>query len=138
MAKATGIGGIFFKSADIEATSKWYEKHLGIEVSTWDGGSYSQFDWREFDDPDKTGYTVWSPFKQSTEYFSPGDADFMVNFRVDDLDAVLAHLRTHDAKIVGDIVSLPYGRFAWVMDIDGRKIELWEPSADAAVDKTAV
>jgi len=136
MAKATGIGGIFFKSADIEATSKWYERCLGIEVTKWEEGAYGQFNWREFDDPEKTAYTVWSPFKQSTEYFNPSSSDFMVNYRVDDLDAVLDHLRTQDVKIIGDIVTEPYGRFAWILDVDGRKVELWEQAQGEAADNT--
>jgi predicted enzyme related to lactoylglutathione lyase len=134
MAKATGIGGVFFKTADVKATAEWYERCLGIEVSHWEGGSYSQFNWRDDDSPDRPGQTIWSPFKQSTEYFEPGGGDFMVNFRVDDLDGVLDRLRSHNVEIVGDVMSDPNGRFAWISDIDGRKVELWEPGATDAVD----
>ncbi|MEM7443512.1 MAG: VOC family protein [Pseudomonadota bacterium] len=132
MAKATGIGGVFFRSADIKATAEWYERCLGVETQTWDGGCFSEFKWRELDDPDKTAYTVWSPFNQKTEYFDPGGADFMINYRVDDLDAVLEHLKAQGVEIVGDTTEEPYGRFAWIIDIDGRKVELWEPAAEAA------
>ncbi len=130
MAKATGIGGVFFRANDITATAQWYERCLGLNVSTWEGGAFSQFNWREADNPEAKGYTIWSPFNQSTKYFDPGGADFMINFRVDDLDAVLEHLRAQNVEIVGDIQTEPYGRFAWIIDLDGRKVELWEPADD--------
>ena len=121
--RVTGLGGVFFKTADKAATLEWYRERLGVD--TTDFGSV--FVWRDKDDTDEVGYTVWSPFAKDTEYFAPSDAPFMVNYRVENLDALLASLKTAGVTIVGEPKDEPNGRFAWIVDPEGRKIELWEP-----------
>ena len=123
MAKVTGIGGVFFKATNAEVLRRFYAEGLGLEV-----GEYGKaFVWREDDKPDERGYTVFAPFAADTDYFAPSEAPFMLNFRVDDLDAVLERLRTKGAKLVGGPEKHDNGRFAWVMDPEGNKLELWEP-----------
>ncbi|MFZ4689680.1 MAG: VOC family protein [Polymorphobacter sp.] len=119
MAKVTGIGGVFFKVADPAATRAWYAEHLGLQVDDY-GCTFAP-------DPDPKAQTIWSPFKADTDYFGPGEQDFMVNFRVDDLDALLAALAAKGIACVGDPMDESYGKFGWIIDCDGRKIELWEP-----------
>ena len=123
MKRVTGLGGIFFKTPDPEELKGWYRRHLGIESDPW-GFSFL---WREMDDPEKRGYTVWSPFPISTEYFSPSEQPFMINYRVDDLDALLPALREEGVEVVDGPVREENGKFAWILDPHGRKIELWEP-----------
>lgn len=126
MAKVTGIGGIFFKAKDPAASRDWYKKHLGLPTDQY-GWSWV---WRERENPDNEGYTVWSPFKAETDYFSPSEAPFMVNFRVDDLDGLLESLKAAGIEQIGEIDDQSYGRFAWIMDPDGVKIELFQPIGD--------
>jgi lactoylglutathione lyase len=122
MKRVTGIGGIFFKAQDTEAMKDWYRKHLGI-----DAGQYgATFDWREADDPEKQGQTVWSLFPQDTKYFGPSTSPFMVNYRVADLDALVAAL-SEEGVTVDKIQDDGYGRFTWISDPEGNRIELWEP-----------
>ncbi|MBL8645582.1 MAG: VOC family protein [Rhodospirillaceae bacterium] len=123
--KVTGIGGIFFKSKDPKATADWYAKNLGVVIEK--DGPMSFFMWKEVDRPGPTARTVWSIFPQDTDYFGPGASEFMINYRVRDLDTLLKHLRTGGAQVVGKTEDYPYGRFAWVVDNEGRKIELWQP-----------
>lgn len=121
MARVTGIGGIFFRSADQQATIAWYREHLGIEP--------------EPDFPCATlrssgGETlVWAPFASDTAYFGDPDQELMVNYRVDDLDGMLEQLRSAGVEVIDDIERLPNGSFGWAIDGDGRRIELWEPVA---------
>jgi catechol 2,3-dioxygenase-like lactoylglutathione lyase family enzyme len=122
MAKITGIGGIFFKCRDIEVTRAWYAQHLGLALETWGGAVLK---WPDAD-PAGTAYSVVSFFKQDADYFAPSDAPFMVNFRVDDLDALLEQLRRDGVALAGDPTDDDFGKFAWVLDPDGRKIELWQ------------
>jgi len=125
MKRVTGIGGIFFKSPDPKALSAWYREHLGLDVSDWGG---AVFDWGG---PDSAaGATVWSPFAQDTQYMAPSTASFMINFRVHDLDALLDALRAEGCNVVGEPQSSEQGKFGWVMDPDGNKVELWEPGAE--------
>lgn len=124
MKRVTGIGGIFFKSQDPENLQAWYRDHLGI-VPKDDG--YVAFEWRETDEPDRKGYTIWSPFKKDTKYFEPSQASFMINYRVADLDALVAALRAEGVEVDGEIEESEFGRFAWVMDPEGNRVELWEP-----------
>ncbi|MFT3806642.1 VOC family protein [Arenimonas sp.] len=124
MKRVTGIGGIFFKSADPKALSAWYRDHLGLDVSEWGGAI---FPWGGPDS--EPGMTIWSPFKQDTKYMEPSTASFMINFRVADLDALLAALRAEGCNVVGDPQSSEQGKFGWVIDPEGNKIELWEPPA---------
>ncbi len=117
-----GIGGIFFKSANHKETRDWYGKRLGLA----DKGGGFLLPWREKDNPDKEHVTVWTVFPQSTKYFEPGQP-FMVNYIVDDLDALLERLQKQAVKIDPKRQDADYGRFAWIYDPDGNKIELWQP-----------
>jgi predicted enzyme related to lactoylglutathione lyase len=125
MQRVTGIGGVFFKSADPERLYAWYEKHLGIRRREQEGVS---FRWQ--DDKEGKGKTVWSVFPDDTKYFQPGRANFMINYRVADLDALLEVLREEGVEIDPNREDAPYGRFAWIVDPDGNRIELWQPPAD--------
>ena len=118
-----GIGGVFFKSANRDQMREWYSKHLGLA----DKGSGAMLPWREQDDPQKEHVTVWSIFPASTDYFGPGNAPFMVNYIVDDMDALLDRLKQEGVKIDPKRMDESYGRFAWIYDSDGNKIELWQP-----------
>jgi predicted enzyme related to lactoylglutathione lyase len=119
----TGIGGIFFKAEDPEATREWYRQHLGIAGE----GPGVNFFWRERGNSDLLGFTVWSIFPADTEYFGADEQEFMVNYRVRDLDALLARLEEEGIQHAGEIEEYSYGRFAWILDGDGRRVELWEP-----------
>jgi catechol 2,3-dioxygenase-like lactoylglutathione lyase family enzyme len=118
-----GIGGIFFKAADQAKTREWYAKHLGLV----DKGQGVMLPWRDHDDPQKEHVTVWSTFPSNTNYFGPGQATFMINYIVDNLDAMLERLQKEGVKIDPKRMNESYGRFAWIYDSDGNKIELWEP-----------
>jgi catechol 2,3-dioxygenase-like lactoylglutathione lyase family enzyme len=120
-----GIGGVFFKSANRDQMREWYSKHLGLA----DKGAGVMLPWREHDDPQKEHVTVWTVFPTSTNYFDPSHAPFMVNYIVDDLDALLDRLKQEGVKIDPKRMNESYGRFAWIYDLDGNKIELWQPSA---------
>jgi catechol 2,3-dioxygenase-like lactoylglutathione lyase family enzyme len=128
MEHVTGIGGIFFKTADAETTRKWYAEMLGIDSDPAWGGT--AFMWREHDTPDTVGMTVWSPMPDTTKKFDPSSAKFMVNYRVRNLDAILAQLRAGGARVDDKVDDTEYGKFAWTYDPDGNKIELWEPPAE--------
>jgi catechol 2,3-dioxygenase-like lactoylglutathione lyase family enzyme len=118
-----GIGGVFFKSANRDQMREWYAKHLGIA----DKGAGAMLRWREHADPQKQQVTVWSVFPASTKYFDPSPAPFMINYIVDDLDALLDRLAQEGVKIDPKRMNESYGRFAWIYDLDGNKIELWQP-----------
>lgn len=125
--RVTGLGGVFFKSKDSKAQLAWYRRHLGIDCADY---GYA-FQWQEKEQPDETGYTVWAPFAEDTGYFSPSERPFMINFRVANLEQLLPQLQAEGVTIVGGIQQEPNGKFAWVMDPEGTKIELWEPVASA-------
>ena len=125
MEKVTGIGGVFFKSRDPKALTTWYANRLGVPIDETYGGS--QFKWREHDDPAREGSTVWAPFPADTSYFAPSAAPFMVSFRVRDLRAMLAQLRADGVTVDDKVEEGPEGKFGWVMDPEGHRIELWEP-----------
>src|SRR5579864_542945 len=118
-----GIGGVFFKSANRDQMREWYAKHLGLA----DKGQGATLPWRERDDPQKEHVTAWAIFPASTTYFDPGHAPFMINYIVDDLDALLDRLKEEGVKIDPKRMNESYGRFAWIYDLDGNKIELWQP-----------
>jgi catechol 2,3-dioxygenase-like lactoylglutathione lyase family enzyme len=124
MKRVTGIGGVFFKSPDPKRLSEWYRIHLGMNVEEWGGVS---FQWAGADNPTGTGTTIWNPFKADTDYFAPSSAAFMINYRVDDLHALLAALRAEGCQVEDKVDESEYGKFGWVVDPDGNKIELWEP-----------
>lgn len=121
--RVTGIGGVFFKSTDPKQTMEWYQRHLGLNVNAYG----TSFGWRKADMPDKVGLTTWCPFPAQTKYFAPSEKEFMINFRVEDLAALLEALREEGVTILGEIQVFDYGKFAHIMDADGNKIELWEP-----------
>lgn len=118
-----GIGGIFFKARDPAALSAWYGRHLGLDVQPWGG---ALFHWQRLDDP-RPGMTLFAPFKQDTEYFKPSEREYMVNLRVDDLDAVLAALREEGCEVLARREDSEYGRFGYVLDPEGGLVELWQP-----------
>ncbi len=123
MKRVTGIGGVFFKSMNPKALGEWYRKHLGMNVEEWGGVAFS---WS--DDPSGgKGTTVWSPFKQDTNYFKPRTASFMINFRVADLHELLAVLRDEGCDVQENVEESEYGKFGYVIDPEGNKLELWEP-----------
>jgi predicted enzyme related to lactoylglutathione lyase len=124
MGRVTGLGGVFFKAADPDALHAWYESQLGMKR---EGGPVF-FRWREVD-RDVPGTTVWSLFSKETKYFEPGQAAFMINYRVDDLDALLERLVAAGVWVDERRENSEYGRFAWIMDPEGNRIELWEPPA---------
>ena len=126
MAKVTGIGGVFFKSQDPAALREWYRSHMGLDVQSWGG---AQFLFTRRDRPG-VGYTVWTPFETTTKYFEPSDKPFMVNFRVDDLDAMLAQLRQEGAQVLDRREDAENGKFGYVMDPEGNLLELWEQARD--------
>ncbi|GAB3335498.1 VOC family protein [Marilutibacter aestuarii] len=123
-----GLGGIFFKAEDPEALGAWYAEHLGVGVQAWGG---AVFPWRRAD-TGQDAFTVWSPFKATTEYFKPSDKPFMLNFRVDDLEATLAALREEGCNVLDRREDGEQGRFGYVMDPEGHLVELWEPAPDPA------
>jgi catechol 2,3-dioxygenase-like lactoylglutathione lyase family enzyme len=124
MQRVTGIGGIFFKAQDPVALREWYRLHLGLDVQEWGGVT---FRWHEAGAPGGEVATVWSIFPASSGYFDPSAAPFMVNYRVTDLAAVLAALRAEGCAVDERTESSELGRFGWVMDPEGNRIELWEP-----------
>jgi predicted enzyme related to lactoylglutathione lyase len=124
MKRITGIGGIFFKAADPEGLKKWYQQHLGVPSDSTGGVT---FRWRDEEQPDKIGITVWAPFPADTQYFEPSTAPFMINYRVTDLEGLLAQLREEGVWVDERIETYEYGRFAWIADPEGNRIELWEP-----------
>jgi predicted enzyme related to lactoylglutathione lyase len=127
MQKVRGIGGVFFKAADPKALSSWYRDALGLDVESW-GGVF--FRWDAQKGADGAG-TVWSPFSQDTKYFAPSEKPYMFNFVVDDLDAMLAQARAAGAVVDEKINDDDNGRFGWLMDPEGNRVELWQPRAPA-------
>jgi predicted enzyme related to lactoylglutathione lyase len=124
MKRVTGIGGIFFKARDPQALAAWYRDHLGLDVTDWGG---AVFEWGG--EGSEKGMTLWSAFKADTTYLEPGTASFMVNFRVADLDALLRALREEGCRVIDETQSSEQGKFGWVVDPEGNKVELWEPPA---------
>jgi predicted enzyme related to lactoylglutathione lyase len=125
MEKVTGIGGVFFKAQDPARLAGWYREHLGIQ--TEDG--HADFPWREKDHPEQVGRTVWSIFPADTDYFGSSRMPFMINYRVSNLDRMLDQLRS-GGVIVEKVEDYDYGRFAWITDPEGHRIELWEPKQE--------
>jgi len=126
MKRVTGIGGIFFKSKDPKALAEWYRVHLGMDIEEWGGVA---FHWVTPENPSGTGTTVWSPFPDDTSYFAPSTQPFMVNFRVADLDALLQSLRSEGCAVDEKVEQSEYGKFGWVIDPEGNRVELWQPPA---------
>ena len=122
--RVTGIGGVFLISDNPDATKDWYQKHLGIKSGKWGG----TFHWKNPEDSTKDGFTAWSFFKTDTTYTDPSTKDAMINYRVENLEELLATLKEEGVQIVGEMESFEYGKFGWIMDPNGYKIELWEPN----------
>ncbi len=126
MRRVTGIGGIFLKAKDAPALCAWYKRHLGIDVQVWGGAA---FDWSDADGKPTGGTTAWSVVPQDSDQFAPGNASFMVNYRVEDLLALVAALKAEGCNVLDKVDDSEYGKFAWVIDLEGNKVELWEPPA---------
>ncbi len=133
MAKVTGIGGVFFKARDKAALSAWYQQHLGIPLEAWGGGVLQ---WSE-DKANDGGLTVWNLFDADSTHFAPSESNTMINYRVDDLTALLAQLAEAGIETQGGPESHENGKFAWIMDPEGNKVELWEPMAWDDANKAA-
>jgi predicted enzyme related to lactoylglutathione lyase len=125
MKRVTGIGGIFFKAQDAPALKAWYQQHLGIDVQPWGAA----FPWTDGEGKPVAGTTAWSIAPASSGQFAPSTATFMVNYRVDDLHALVKALREEGCNVLEKIDESEYGKFAWVIDPEGNKVELWEPPA---------
>jgi predicted enzyme related to lactoylglutathione lyase len=125
--KVTGIGGVFFKSKDPQKSKEWYAKHLGIQSDKY-GHS---FKWRDQNDASKECITQWSPMEEKTDYYEPSSSEFMINYRVENLEALLSELKKSNVQIVGKMQEYDYGKFAWILDLEGRKVELWEPKDES-------
>jgi predicted enzyme related to lactoylglutathione lyase len=123
MKKVTGIGGIFFKCKDPKKMTEWYQKNLGLNTNPY-GAS---FEWYEGDDSTKKGQTQWTPFPEATKYFAPSEKDYMINYRVENLEALAAELKKNGVSIVDTIESVDYGKFLHILDAEGNKVQLWEP-----------
>ena len=126
MKRVTGIGGIFIKAADPALMKEWYSRHLGLDISEWGG---TTFPWHTPEQPNLNGTTVWSLFPSSSSYFDPSKAPFMVNYRVEDLDELLRVLRAEGCDVDEKTDSSEFGKFGWVMDPEGNRVELWQPPA---------
>lgn len=122
--KVTGIGGIFFKCKDPKKMREWYATNLGLNTNAYG----AVFEWRQGADTTKKGFTQWSPFKETTKYFEPSTKDFMINYRVDNMEELIDQLKKGGVIIVDKIETAEYGKFVHIMDTEGNKIELWEPN----------
>jgi predicted enzyme related to lactoylglutathione lyase len=126
MKKVTGIGGIFFKCKDPKAVREWYQKHLGLNTNDYG----ATFEWYEGADSTKKAETQWSPFDEKTKYFEPSNREFMINYRVENLVELVEELKKEGVTIVDKIESYDYGKFVHIIDLEGNKIELWEPAGN--------
>ncbi|QIP15419.1 VOC family protein [Spirosoma aureum] len=126
MKRVTGIGGLFFKAEKPDELRNWYGTHLGFQTDQYG----ATFEWRHADDAEQKGYTQWSTFAKDSTYFAPSSKDFMVNFQVENLTELLAVLKAEGVTVIGEIEEYDYGKFGWIMDPEGNKIELWEPKAE--------
>ena len=124
MKRVTSIGGIFFKCKDPNKMKEWYKAHLGLNTNQYG----TVFEWRHATDSTKKGFSQWSPFKETTKYFEPSTKEFMINYRVENLEALVKELKKEGVTITDTIETYDYGKFVHIMDIEGNKIELWEPN----------
>lgn len=122
--RVTGIGGIFFKCKNPKAVREWYQKHLGLNTNQYG----AVFEWYQGGDSSKKGFSQWSPFNEKTKYFEPSTREFMINYRVADLTRLVDVLKQEGVSVLDTIESFEYGKFVHIMDIEGNKIELWEPN----------
>ncbi|MFT3750383.1 MAG: VOC family protein [Agriterribacter sp.] len=124
MKRVTGIGGVFFKCRDPKKVREWYQVHLGLNTNEYG----SVFEWYQGADSTKKGFTQWSPFNDKTKYFEPSTKEFMINYRVENLEKLLEELKKESVTIVDKIETVEYGKFVHILDVEGNKIELWEPN----------
>ena len=123
MKKVTGIGGVFFKCKDPKKVTEWYQKHLGLNTNPYG----ATFEWYEGADSTKKGQTQWTPFPETTKYFEPSTKDFMINYRVENLEALVDELKKNGVTILDKIETYDYGKFVHILDAEGNKVQLWEP-----------
>jgi predicted enzyme related to lactoylglutathione lyase len=126
MKRVTSLGGIFFKCQDPDLMKKWYSDHLGFTTDEYG----TNFEWRKSSDPVLKGFTVWSPFSADTKYFEPSQKDFMINYRVDNIELLVQVLKKEGVTVLDEIDTAEYGKFVHILDPEGNKIELWEPDDD--------
>ena len=122
--KATGIGGVFFKCKDPGKMREWYKVHLALNTNKYG----AVFEWRQGVDTAKKGFTQWSPFNEKTKYFEPSTKDFMINYRVENLESLVAGLKKNGVIVVDSLETVDYGKFIHILDVEGNKVELWEPN----------
>ncbi len=131
--RVTGIGGIFFKCKDPKKMREWYQTHLGLNTNQYG----AVFEWYQGADSTKKGFSQWSPFKETTKYFEPSTKEFMINYRVENLEALVEELKKEGVTVTDTIQTVDYGKFVHIMDIEENKIELWEPN-DIAYEKLGI
>ncbi len=124
MKRVTGIGGVFFKAKDAPALQAWYKRHLGIDVQEWGGAAFS---WADSDGEPQGGMTIWSVSPETSDQFAPSEAPFMINYRVEDLQGLVEVLKEEGCNVLDKIEDSDFGKFAWVIDPEGNKVELWQP-----------
>jgi predicted enzyme related to lactoylglutathione lyase len=129
--KVTGIGGIFFKAKDTKQIKQWYSDNLGLEVNEYG----SVFEFRNANDPQAINYLQWSPFNEQTDYFAPSEKEFMINYRVQSIEAMVKKLKENGVRVLDEIEELEYGKFVHILDVEGNKVELWEPADSILTDK---
>jgi predicted enzyme related to lactoylglutathione lyase len=130
--KVTGLGGVFIKAKNPKELCEWYDKHLGINFGK---NTYSLFQWREHEDKEQTGSTTFSFFKEESDYFAPSTKQAMLNFRVGNLEETLNELRQAGVHVFDKVEEYDYGKFAWIMDAEGNKVELWEPKNEQLLEE---
>ena len=133
MKRVTSIGGIFFKCKDPKKMREWYQTHLGLNTNQYG----AVFEWYQGADSTKKGFSQWSPFKETTKYFEPSTKEFMINYRVENLEALIEELKKEGVTVTDSLQTVDYGKFVHIMDIEGNKIELWEPN-DIVYEKLGI
>lgn len=123
MKRVTGIGGIFFKCKDPIKFKEWYKTHLGIDTNDYG----ATFDWKQMSDSDAKGSLTWSPTKQTIDYFEPSTREFMINYTVENLETLVEELQKEGVTILDEIAVCDFGKFVHILDLEGNKVELWEP-----------
>jgi predicted enzyme related to lactoylglutathione lyase len=123
MKRATSLGGVFFRCKDPEAQKQWYTRHLGLVMDKYG----TSFEWRHADDKERKGYTAWSPFSNDTDYFGEPSQQYMINYRVENLEALVEQLKAEGVTIADAIEIYEYGKFVHILDGEGNRVELWEP-----------
>jgi len=131
--RVTGIGGIFFKCKDPKKVREWYQTHLGLNTNQYG----TVFEWYQGTDSTKKGFSQWSPFKETTKYFEPSTKEFMINYRVENLESLIEELKKEGVTVTDTLQIVDYGKFVHIMDIEGNKIELWEPN-DIVYEKLGI